>query len=232
MCVAAIAVSCFDDSPTTKASYYVEADFELREQVFQSDSVRVDNTEGVGFGYSDLFFFHKLDAMKKNLLGGFAVSRLKGSGSELGRNDLRVNSGAGSQGSPTYTVFKYDRDPAKMPQHALQFINAKYGTCSMVGCYINNTSEVVDSVKANFVNGDRLVLKATGYLNGAKTGEAELVLAEYNNQKDSIVVNWTPFKLQALGNIEYVDFEMTSTAANIPTSFCMDDFIAYVSLEY
>lgn len=102
----------------------------------------------------------------------------------------------------------------------------------MLGFYVNNTAEVVEAVKQNFVDGDRLVLKATGYLNGTKTGEAEIELAEYTEQKDSIIVNWTPFDLDKLGKVQYVEFEMISTKDNIPTAFCMDDMVARISLEY
>ena len=111
-------------------------------------------------------------------------------------------------------------------------MNLSYGTCGILGFYVNNTAEVVDSVKANFVDGDRLTLKAVGYLNGAKTGEAQINLAEYTTQKDSIIVNWTPFDLYKLGQVQYVEFEMISTKENVPTSFCMDDMLASIVLEY
>ena len=232
LCVAAMAVSCFGDGPSTKRSYYLDVDFEYGGNIFQTDSVRFDNTEGIGVGYSDLHFYHKLDPAKKDVVGGWAVSGLRGSGKALGRNEYRVNSGAGLNGSPTYTVFKYNDNPGNMPEHAVYFVNRDYGTCTMLGCYVNNTAQVVDSIKANFTEGDRLILKAIGYLNGAKTGEAKFTLAEYTGQKDSIVVNWTPFDLDKLGEVEYVDFEVTSTAKNVPTSFCMDDMVAFIALEY
>ena len=233
LCVAALAVSCLGDGPTNKSSYYLDVDFEFGTNIFQTDSVKFDSNQGIGFGNYDLFFFHKLDPAKKDVIGGWAVSGLRGGGSALGRNEYRVvNSGAGLNGSPTYTVFKYNGTPGNMPEHAVSFLSRDYGTCTMLGCYVNNTVEVVDSIKANFRAGDRLIVKAVGYLSGAMTGEAKFTLAEYTTQKDSIVVNWTPFDLDKLGKVDYVDFEVTSTAKNVPTSFCMDNMVAFVAVEY
>lgn len=228
--VALIAVSCFDDMPTNSEKYTLDANFEVNDAVFGSDSVRFDHETGLGIGYMDLAFYHKLNPQKTAVVGGFALSRLKGSGSELGRNDLRVNSGAGLDGSPTYAVFKYDEP--NMPEHDIQFLNNTYGTCEMMGCYVNNTAEVVDSIRTNFQSGDRLTLKAVGYLQGVKTGEAEIDLASYSALKDSIVVSWTPFYLNKLGSVEYVEFEIISTKENVPTSVCIDDVVARISLEY
>lgn len=230
ICTAALAASCFSDDPMNSRSYNLNANFEFPDAVFMTDSVQVDKTYGEGIGFHDLAFFHKLTPDKSALVGGFAVSRLKGSGYALGRNDFRVNSGAGYGGSQTYAVFK-SSEP-NMPAHDVKFMNLQYGSCTMIGCYLNNTAEVVDSVKANFAVGDRLTVRATGYLNGLKTGQAELTLADYSTQKDSIVVNWTPFDLSKLGAVEYVDFEIISTSDDIPASFCMDNMISYISLAY
>ncbi len=230
--IAALAVSCLGSGPSTRQKYTLDVDFEYVDNLFLTDSVRFDNEHGVGIGYVDFVFYHKLNPDKTKVLGGFAVSRLKGSGYEQGRNDFRVNSGRGLNGSPTYAVFKYDKTGAGMPAHDVEFMNLSYGTCGILGFYVNNTAEVVDSVKANFVDGDRLTLKAVGYLNGAKTGEAQINLAEYTTQKDSIIVNWTPFDLYKLGQVQYVEFEMISTKENVPTSFCMDDMLASIVLEY
>lgn len=229
---AVMAASCLGDGPTTSQTYPLVVDFELLDAVFETDSVRFDDQQGLGIGYRDMAFFHKLSSDKKVVLGGFALSRLKGNDSELGRNDFRVNSGAGVGGSKTYVVFKYDSKSQNMPEHDVQFLTSAYGTCTMTGCYVNNTAEVVDSVKSVFELGDRLTLKATGYINGTKTGEASVILADYSSQKDSIVVNWTPFDLSKLGMIEYVEFEMSSSKEGVPTSFCMDNMISTISLSY
>lgn len=229
---AVMAASCLGDGTSSSHTYNLIVDFEYAENVFEADSVAFDDKQGLGIGYADLAFFHKLTADKKTLVGGFAVSRLKGKGSSLGRNDFRVNSGAGLAGSPTYAVFKYDPNAQNMPEHDVQFLNKQYGTCTMKGCYVNNTAEVVQAVRSVFEVGDRLTLKATGYLDGAKTGDAEISLADYSAQKDSVVVNWTAFDLSKLGTVEFVEFEIVSTKEDVPASFCMDNMISTIALKY
>ena len=162
----------------------------------------------------------------------FCPVRLKGSGYALGNNDFRVNSGKGYNGSATYAVFKYDKSAGNMPEHDMAFLNHQYGTCTMQEAYVNNTYAVVDYVKNNFVDGDRLVLKATGYLNGSQTGQAEMVLADYSEKKDSLVVNWAKFDLQKLGNVQFVEFELAGTKDDMPTSVCIDDVVAKIALQY
>lgn len=232
ICVAMMAASCLGDGPGTTQNYFLDADFEYGDAYFQADSVRFDNDYGIGLGYWDLGFYHKLTPDKSAVVGGFAVSRLKGSGYALGNNDFRVNSGKGYNGSATYAVFKYDKSAGNMPEHDMAFLNHQYGTCTMQEAYVNNTCAVVDYVKNNFVDGDRLVLKATGYLNGSQTGQAEMVLADYSEKKDSLVVNWAKFDLQKLGNVQFVEFELAGTKDDMPTSVCIDDVVAKIALQY
>ena len=83
-----------------------------------------------------------------------------------------------------------------------------------------------------FVDGDKLTLKATGYLDGVKTASAVIDLAEFSAQKDSIVSTWTRFDLGALGNVDYVDFDVISTKEDMPAYFCLDGFVASVTISY
>ena len=102
----------------------------------------------------------------------------------------------------------------------------------MLGCYVTNTVQVADSIKANFKIGDKMYIKATGYLYGQKTGEATFTLAEYTAARDSIVSSWTMFDLKALGTIEYVDFDVTTTNPAVPANFCMDSMGANITVVY
>ena len=83
-----------------------------------------------------------------------------------------------------------------------------------------------------FEKGDYLKLIAKGYLDGELTAEAEIKLAEYSADKDSIVTSWTTFTLDKLGSVDKVDFELQSSKEGIPSSFCMDNFTAQVHLKY
>ncbi len=228
---AVCAASCWDQGPTYSGNYQLDTEFEYSGLKFNSDSLYFESQEGgKGFAWTDLAFYHKLDESGNVFKGGFILSQLKGSGS--GNDRFRVNSGVGMANSPTYVVYYRSPFRADMPDHSIEFISKEYGTCEMIGCYVNNTKEVVDSIKNNFKPGDKLSIRMTGYLDGKETGSREYVLAEYTEAKDSLVTEWSPFELGKLGSIEYVDIEVLSTNENVPRAFCMDDMFAKVSVSF
>ena len=51
--------------------------------------------------------------------------------------------------------------------------------CTMKYMFVTNTVAVEQAVKQSFVDGDKLILKATGYLGDQQTGSAEINLAEF-----------------------------------------------------
>lgn len=234
-------VSCLDTGTVNKYSYPLHVSFDFDEYVLKADSLYFDDKNGDGIvwmssvGYwNDLFFGHKTSSDKKSFLGGFILSGLSGSESGIDTyyDSFRVNSGSGFEGSPIYAVFYDNPDKDSMPEKHLYFIQKEYGTCTMAGCYVNNTTEVVNAVKEKFTEGDKLTLKVTGYLGETKTGDAQIALADYATHRDSVVVNWTPFKLDKLGAVDRLEFSMQSTKEDIPLYFCMDSMIAYIYLEY
>ena len=228
--------SCFDDGSGMGQSYTVSADFNYMDIEFFPDSTFFNTRTTDGFGYDALNFYHQLDPGKIRVDGGFILSRLEMplSGKTEGLNNTYrcYLTGLKSRLINTYTVFHYSTEPGFMPKHAIGFPFVKNGTCHMHGCFVTNTVEVAEYVKANFEVGDRLTLKATGYLDGVKTGEAEIHLADYSAAKDSIVSLWTPFELTKLGSIEHVDFELISTKDGVPPYFCMDNMVFKVDITY
>ncbi len=230
MAVAACAASCLGDDPNFTSTYTMDTTFEYG-AIFRSDSLYFDNQGGLGLGWEDMAFYHKLNDDKSEFLGGFMLSRLKGSGTS-DQDRFRVNSGAGMSGSSTYIVYYSNQVPSMMPEKDIEFVASKYGTCTMLGCYVNNTKEVVKAVNEKFADGDRLAIKMTGYREGKATGEQEFVLAEFTEQKDSLVTTWSPFKLDKLGSVEYIDIEIMSTRNDIPAAFCMDDMFAKIAVSY
>lgn len=228
------AAACFPGDPASyKTTYTIDTSFEYStmsfDKVFGADSIYFDNEKGVGIGWVDLAFYHKLNDAKTEVAGGFLLSALKGGGASAGMNEYRVVAGAGLGGSTSYSVFRHTDN---MPEKHVEFVSAKYGTCTMGGCFVNNTREVADSVASLFEVGDRLTLKATGYLNGVKTGESEISLADFSAARDSVVTKWTPFDLTKLGKVDQVNFSVLSTKEGVPTDFCMDDMMATISIAY
>jgi len=98
---------------------------------------------------------------------------------------------------------------------------------------VNNTVAVAKAVNEKFEPGNKLVLKAKGYLDGTETATAEIMLAERTTSKDSIVSTWTEFDLSKLGSIDKVDFEiLIPEGMDIPAMVCIDNVVANVSLTY
>lgn len=254
--------SCFfGDEPTIEKSYTLVANFEYSfdySKEFGADSTWFDTATGAGIGYGDLAFYHKLNEEKTDVLGGFMVSyqempkapatdeddNIKPETPEEGPDPeepevVEVNKTYRayllnpSKNRNTYLVF---RDSDKMPDHDVEFLYADYGTCVMESCYVTNTLEVAEAVAQNFKKGDKLVVRATGYKDGVKTGSSEVSLAEFSSQKDSIVSSWTLFNLANLGAVTFVEFEMDIQSENadgkIPALFCMDNMKASINISY
>ncbi len=226
--VAVCTVSCLkDDEANNSYSYTSRISFDNAGAIM-SDSLYFDRQIGLGIGWDDMAFYHKLNEEKSEFLGGFIMSNLK-SGGRSENDRFRVNSGT----SNTYSVYYVNPDPEKMPERDIEFIMSKYGTCNPRYCLVNNTKEVAEAVKSSFKDGDRLAIKMTGYLAGEKTGEADFLLAEYyHDKKDTVVTTWTYMGLDKLGAIDVIDIEIVSNRNDIPKAFCMDDMAASVRISY
>lgn len=260
-----MAASCFGDGPTYEKSYTLNVNFEYSfdySQTFGTDSLWFDAATGVGIGYMDMAFYHKLNNDKTGFLGGFMVSYQEMPKAPVkdedkdepvepeaqAETDTEGDSGENIvvdkrwraylleplKSRNTYVVF---HDSDNMPEHDVEFLMSDYGTCLMSECYITNTLAVAESVAEHFDIGDKLVVRATGYLNGSKTQTAEMPLAEFSNQKDSIVSRWTKFDLTKLGSVQYVDFEVEALVSPdkkhlIPTDFCLDNMVSNVNVSY
>lgn len=212
--------------------------------VFGADSLSVLNESDMILGTD--FSLALLYKQKNNVFqGGFRLSRLKGETDgklERPQTDLdawRVNAAGGAANrysnvpSTTYAVFYDNPDDAQMPTHDMEFGYKDNGTCTMGGCYVNNTTLVARKVREHFQDGDKLVMTATGYRkDGSKTGESEIVLAEYSALRDTVIYNWTVFDLSKLGAVEYVDFEVLSTNPEVPGYVCVDGILANIAVSY
>ena len=238
---ALLLVSC-DLTGSYSRTYPVEATFEYKDAQYQSDSLTCKTPGGYGFGWEYLAFRHVVDTLSWEFHGGMMLSCQKGKlynpqdSAAMAKSDslvfaedrFRVHSAKGAQ-SNAYLVHFANPDSSLMPVHDIEFVAAEYGTCKALGCYVNNTGYVAYKVAKTFQPGDRLTLKATGYLSGVKTGEASITLADFSAQKDSIVSVWTPFELGKLQPFDNIDFEVISTKKEVPAYFCLDFFVASAS---
>ena len=227
--------SCLNDGSGMKQTYTKTADFQYVDIKFFPDSTFFNTVTPEGFGFDVLNFYHLLDPGKIRVDGGFMLSSrvmpVSGNTEGLDNTYRSYLTNVKKKYNNNYAVY-IQSEPAFMPEHDIQFPFKSYGTCILKGCFVTNTVEVADYVKANFGVGDKITLKATGYLNGNKTGETSIDLVNITEQKDSIVSRWTPFELESLGSIEYVDFDIISSKAGAPAYFCLDELTFSAELTY
>lgn len=236
-------VSCLSDGDYYQTSP-IYATFEYNKVDFDADSLFFKTEQGYGIGWTYLGFLHKVDTLSWTFNGGVLLSAQKGKlydpadTAAISKSDslvfaqdrFRLNSKKDTLNNNTYLVYYGNPDSSMMPTHDVEFLAKDFGTCQVYHCLVNNTAYVAHKVANTFEKGDRLTLKATGYLKGVKTGEASMNLADFSAQKDSIVSTWTSFDISKLGVIDCVDFAVTSTKEEVPAYFCMDYFIASVTV--
>lgn len=234
----ACVVSCLDD-PGFVQSNTIYADFEYGyvNEDFKKDSLYYEQPFASN---NALVFMNKTDKATGTFLGGFALSNFSGNIVEKKADDeesqadepketnpFRVYAPQGTKNS--YAVF---HQSSQMPEHDVAFNIQEIGTCRMRMCFVNNTAQVVEYVKENFEVGDRITLKAVGYLDGKQVATKDIFLADYSAQKDSVVTRWTQMDLSSFGFIDYVDFEISSTKPDVPMYFCLDAMVADVTVSY
>ena len=235
--------SCFDHEYQTTKDYNMFASFEYDKQYgydmsnyFGKDSLYCEHTYGYGLGWDDMGFCHKVDSLTREFQGGFVLSRLKGKvyadSLELNKDiDLyRVNAPADS--SRMYLVFIEAELEDHMPKHDVEFMMDEYGSCKVIGCYVNVPLYVAAAAVKEFKDGDYLSLKATGYREGKVTSEKSIDLITCGGGKVNLSEKWMTLDLSALGDIQYVDFDVTSSNENVPEVFCLDNFGAKISIAY
>ena len=237
-------ISCLSEGEYTQTTP-VYASFEyLGEVEFEADSLFYKSNFGYGIGWQFLGFLHNVDTTSWKFNGGMLLSAQKGTLYDpadtvaLAKSDslvfaqdrFRVNSLRDTLNNNSYLVYYGNPDSALMPKHDIEFLAADFGTCTAYQCFVNNTGYVAYKVAQTFGPGDRLTLKATGYLGGTKTGEVSINLADFSAQKDSIVSKWTTFDLSKLGTFDFIDFDVMSTKKEVPAYFCMDYFVASVTI--
>ena len=199
----------------------------------------------MGLNWDFLLFSQKIDK-DGSFLGGFRLSCLEGQIKEVKEEDQADPEVEASPLDMTWRVHNVPHRNNYMvfwhtpsaPESHIAFMNKAHGVCMVKACYVCNTAKVAAEVKEKFERGDKLMLKATGYLDKKVTGSAEIALADYTQNdkngtpKDSIVSAWTTFDLSKLGSVDEVRFEMLSGNKEISKYFCMDDFLASISVEY
>lgn len=244
-----VAMSCLDSGSFT-TSYSMIADMEYSykyDTIFGSDSLYFDDRRfedptvdaeaprGVSWG-DGVWNFYNTITEENAFQGGFLLSYLdkpKPETTGLLNNKYRVNCAAPKNTINTYLVYEQVADEAKMPKQDFQFMLPTYGTCTMTGCHVNNTVALAEAAVQHLELGEKVLLRATGYKEGAKTGYSEIVLVEKSSPKDSVMSHWTEFKLDALHAVDVIDFELIiPEGKEIPATVCVDNLTAQIVISY
>ena len=91
---------------------------------------------------------------------------------------------------------------------------------------------VARKISECFQDGDKLVLKVTGIRADGSKAEKSITLAEFTEAKDSVMYNWSVLDLSTLGDVDYVNFDVTSTNPDVPGYFCLDGYMASINVEF
>lgn len=182
-----------------------------------------------------------------NMWGGFCASRNSQTEDFSSTNWLdhqwSVMSGGGlsGKGTPFMVGFWNNMETEDVkPEKASCMIN--YGgldradAFTPLSVYINNSTYAYycmlngSAYNKKFGKGDYFVLKINGYRDGVKVSNIDFYLADFrseNEQEWSMIKDWTYVNLEALGNVEYICFQMDSSdkgmwGMNNPAYFCLD----------
>ena len=172
-----------------------------------------------------------------SLVGGFALCYGIDTLDTPDRKPCRfaVFDKGGNEKSILYTVF-HDTLSTLMPKHAAIIgIPTAESSCSPVSVYVQNVQAVVQAVKHGnglaggpFGADDYLTLTVTGSLNRTPVGEKSVKLVDGTK----VLGEWTEVDLSKIGNVDAVDFHLSSSRPDLPLYCCLDDLVFFYSAIY
>lgn len=165
---------------------------------------------------------------------GFAYSNMTDSVTSGYTNGYSAKAGSGVAGSAQYVVGYGSHNLIKLTGAALN--HPVQGVYVTNNTYAYNSMRDGDAFAHKFHNGDWFLLKARGYSGGVlKADSATFYLANFlfpDSTHNYIVKDWAWFNLNTLGNVDSIQFTLTSSdngmfGMNTPAYFCMDNFKTY-----
>ena len=190
-----------------------------------------------GFANGNGYFINSYDTAYFSW-SGFGYSNVTDDTTTGWSNQYGNITGTGYNGSANYVVANGYGDMK------IQLTGNAAGGTYVKGTYINNSTYAYYSMrdgdqfakKFGGVSGDDadwFMLTVTGWLNGqAKNDTVNFMLADYtfaDNSQDYILNEWTWLDLQILGNVDSLQFSLSSSDAgqwgmNTPAYFVLDNF--------
>jgi hypothetical protein len=189
-----------------------------------------------GFSNGNAFFTNDYDTTFFSW-SGFAYSNMKDSTTAGWGNQYSAITASGYNGSANYAVAdEYGNAKIILTGNAAgKYVEGFYITNSTYA-YLSMRDGDMFSKKFGGVTGndpDWFKLTVKGWLNGnLKSNEVEFYLADFrfaDSTEDYIVRDWQWVNLQPLGNVDSIQFFLTSSdtgqwGMNTPAYFCLDNF--------
>lgn len=192
---------------------------------------------------SDHAFFRNNYNTNWNAWSGFTYSNIKDTVTQGSANQYSAITGGGYGNSATYAVANDYGD-------AHIVLSGEATTRPVKGFYATNATYAYYSMRdgdqfakkfggVSGTDADWFKLTVYGYLNGAmKAQSVDFYLADYRDTlsaNDYIVRDWRWVDLQPLGNVDSLEFHLSSTdtaggfGMNNPAYFAIDNFTAYAA---
>ncbi len=233
------AVSC-EEKPSTmsytltgKFSYVLDSptEYPFVDSLYYNKYIMLDNYSALCTTCSDL---------NSGFNGGWKVSMKKGGTGDT--DDLLMFTSAGANAGYTdsksgfankaYAVYS----PSLSSSYDVVFNYKNYfskSTCNVLGFYINNT-KYVEKLADNgeIADGEYLKVTATFFKNDLPVCTEEFDLVDYKSSEHKIVKDWTAWDMKKAVDFDVDAVKFSVSSATLPASFCLDIFIAAVSVEY
>lgn len=197
-----------------------------------------DPGEDVGFDDGNAHFTCVYDTGfgSKFLSYGFVYSNMKDSVTSGFGNQFAAKTAGGFNGSDQYIISFGSGNKV--------FLKGSAAGKPVYGFYVTNSTYAYNSMRdgdafskkfggASGNDSDWFKLTIKGYRNGAYTPDSvDILLADFrspDNTKDSILKYWKWVNLLPLGNVDSLEFNLSSSdtgqfGMNTPAYFCMDNF--------
>ncbi len=235
------AVSC-ENKPSTMSytlagtfNYIVEnpSNYPVVDSLYYTKYIMLDN-------YSALCT--SCDDVNSGFIGGWRVSLKKGSLEEPANLQMVSSAGLSAGLSDSKSGLDNKSYAVYVPSSSAYDIEFKYkdyftkSTCNVSGFYINNTKYVERlAADGQIADGDYLKVTATFYKGNLPVCTEDFYLVDYRSAEKKIVKDWTAWEMKEASkcDVDAIKFSVTSSNEMLyPQSFCLDIFIASISVEY
>jgi len=240
-----LAVSCFGDGDyrneyDSHLLIQFEPDQEYQwndfaDQFFHGGKDTVAFYPSISMG--PVYFFAKLEDDNETFLGGSAICCGKDADASEGRDPSYFavyDKDGGNQKSHAYLVF-HEAAGSQMPEHFIQiYIPNTESSCSAEYLYVHNVQAAVQAAKygVNLAGGpfqaeDYFLLTITGMLGTKVAGTKEVKLVDGTKA----IEEWTKVEIDSFGQIDAIEFKLTSSRSDFPLYCCLDDLgLHYVEI--